>query len=63
MKNNLETQVEDLTSQLQQERDKARRLTAALGQMRYRVIEVLDLADQDRKQIIIEIDTVFNRML
>ena len=62
-KNDLETQVEKLTQQLAEEREKTRNFAHTLGQMRYRVFEVLELDPQVRSQIVKEIDTVFNRVL
>tara|TARA_Y100000310_G_scaffold132377_1_gene131428 strand:+ start:278 stop:484 length:207 start_codon:yes stop_codon:yes gene_type:complete len=62
-KNNLETQVEDLAQQLEAARAKTQELASALGQMRYRVFEVLELEPTVRNKIINEIDTVFRRVL
>ena len=62
-KKNLETQVKDLTKQLEQAQDRHRQLATALGQMRYRVFEVLDLDPTVRNKIVNEIDTVFKRVL
>tara|TARA_R110001583_G_scaffold9063_1_gene42744 strand:- start:325 stop:522 length:198 start_codon:yes stop_codon:yes gene_type:complete len=62
-KNNLETQVKDLTEQLEQAQDRHQKLASALGQMRYRVFEVLDLEPTVRNKIVNEIDTVFKRVL
>ena len=62
-KNNLETQVEDLTQQLQEARAQNQQIASALGQMRYRVFEVLELEPTVRNQIVNEIDTVFIRVL
>jgi len=62
-KNELEAQVEELTQQLQDAQAKTHQFATVLGQMRYRVIEVLELEPQIRTQIVHEIDTVFNRTL
>ena len=62
-KNNLEVQVEDLIHQLQEAQAKTQQFATALGQMRYRVFEVLELELKVRNQIVKEIDTVFNRVL
>jgi|TARA_Y100001951_G_C11260073_1_gene251955 hypothetical protein len=62
-KTDLEAQVEELTRQLAEEREKTRNFAQTLGQMRYRVFEVLQLDADVRNQIVDEIDTVFNRTL
>tara|TARA_Y100000296_G_C5176386_1_gene260363 strand:- start:1921 stop:2121 length:201 start_codon:yes stop_codon:yes gene_type:complete len=62
-KNELEQQVRELTQQLQAERAKTQNFATILGQMRYRVFEVLELEPQVRTQIVTEIDTVFSRAL
>tara|TARA_R110000824_G_scaffold25269_4_gene88161 strand:- start:1308 stop:1505 length:198 start_codon:yes stop_codon:yes gene_type:complete len=63
VKSDLEAQVEELTQQLAEERAKTRNFAQILGQMRYRVFEVLELDTDVRNQIVGEIDTVFNRVL
>ena len=63
VKSDLEAQVEELTQQLSEERAKTRNFAQILGQMRYRVFEVLELDTDVRNQIVGEIDTVFNRVL
>ena len=62
-KSDLEVQVKDLTQQLQEEREKTKKFTQVLGQMRWRVFEVLELEPQIRTQIVNEIDTVLDRVL
>ena len=62
-KNDLEAQVKELTQQLQEAQDKTQQFATVLGQLRYRIIEVLDLEPHVQTQIINEIDTVFNRAL
>ena len=62
-KNSLETQVKDLTEQLEEARAKTQQLASALGQMRYRVFEVLELEPTVRNKIVKEIDAVFRRVL
>jgi len=62
-KNELEAQIEDLTQQLQSERAKTQKFATTLGQMRYRVFEVLELDNATRNQIVREIDSVFDRAL
>ena len=63
IKSDLEAQVEELTQQLAEEREKTRNFAQILGQMRYRVFEVLELDTDVRSQIVGEIDTVFGRVL
>ena len=62
-KTDLEAQVEELTRQLKEEQQKTRNFAQVLGQMRYRVFEVLELEPDIRTKIVDEIDTVFNRTL
>jgi hypothetical protein len=62
-KSELETQVENLTQQLQEANSKTQHLATLLGQMRYRVFEVLELENDVRNKIVNEIDTVFKRAL
>ena len=62
-KNSLETQVKDLTQKLEEAQAKTQQLASALGQMRYRVFEVLELEPTIRNKIVNEIDTVFRRVL
>ena len=61
--NNLKAQIEALSQELDTERAKTKRFGTVLGQLRYRVIEVLDLEPNVRTQLLSEIDTVFNRAL
>ena len=62
-KNSLETQVKDLTQKLEEAQAKTQQFASALGQMRYRVFEVLELEPTVRNKIVKEIDTVFRRVL
>jgi hypothetical protein len=59
----LQAQVEALSQELDNERAKTRQFGNVLGQLRYRVIEVLDLEPEVRTQFLTEIDSVFNRAL
>ena len=59
----LQNQIDSLTQQLETERAKTRHFGTILGQMRYRVTEVLELDNKTRTKILTEIDTVFNRAL
>ena len=61
--NNLKAEIEALSKQLDTERAKTKQFGTVLGQLRYRVIEVLDLEPNVRTQLLSEIDTVFNRAL
>ena len=61
--NNLKAEIEALSQQLDTERAKTKQFGTVLGQLRYRVIEVLDLEPNVRTQLLTEIDTVFNRAL
>ena len=63
IKTDLEAQVEELTRQLKEEQQKIRNFAQILGQMRYRIFEVLELEPETRTKIVDEIDTVFNRAL
>jgi hypothetical protein len=59
----LQNQIDSLTQELETERAKTRHFGTILGQMRYRVTEVLELDNKTRTKILTEIDTVFNRAL
>ena len=59
----LQNQIDSLTQELETERAKTRHFGTILGQMRYRVTEVLELDNKTRTDILTEIDTVFNRAL
>jgi len=59
----LQAQIEALSQELENERAKTQQFGTILGQLRYRVIEVLDLEPKVRNQFLTEIDTVFNRAL
>ncbi len=59
----LQNQIDSLTQELEAERAKTRHFGTILGQMRYRVTEVLELDAKTRTKILTEIDTVFNRAL
>ncbi len=59
----LQNQIDSLTQQLEAERAKTRQFGTVLGQMRYRVTEVLELDPKTRTEILTEIDTVFRRAL
>ena len=59
----LQNQVDSLTQQLATERAKTQQFAKVLGQMRYRVTEVLELDAKTRTTILTEIDTAFNRVL
>ena len=61
--NNLKAQIEALSQELDTERAKTKQFGTVLGQLRYRVIEVLDLEPNVRTQLLSEIATVFNRAL
>jgi hypothetical protein len=60
---NLQEQVDTLTKQLNTERQKATNFAQNLGKMRFRVIEVLELENDVRTQVVREIDSVFDRSL
>ena len=59
----LQNQINLLTKQLATERAKTQQFGVILGQMRYRVTEVLDLEPATRTQILKELDIVFKRAL
>jgi len=59
----LQNQIDSLTQELEAERAKTRQFGSVLGQMRYRITEVLDLDAKTRTEILTEIDTVFSRAL
>ena len=59
----LQNQIDSLTQQLETERAKTRHFGTVLGQLRYRVTEVLELDNKTRNTILTEIDTVFRRAL
>ncbi len=59
----LQNQIDTLTTELDTERAKTQNFGRILGQMRYRVTEVLELDPKTRTTILNEIDTVFNRAL
>ena len=59
----LQNQIDSLTQELETERAKTRQFGNVLGQMRYRVTEVLELDAKTRTDILTEIDTVFRRAL
>jgi|18_taG_2_1085343.scaffolds.fasta_scaffold05562_2 hypothetical protein len=61
--NNLQEQVDTLTKQLNTERQKTTNFAQNLGKMRMRVIEVLELENSVRTQVVREIDSVFDRSL
>ena len=62
-KNNLETQVQKLTEELEAERAKTQQFGSVLGQLRYRVAEILKLDNKTRTHLLKEIDAVFTRAL
>ena len=57
----LQKQVDLLSQQLNEERAKVRQFGAVLGQLRYRITDVLELDQETRKTFLTEIDTVFRR--
>ena len=59
----LQNQIDSLKQELDTERAKTRQFGSVLGQMRYRITEVLDLDPQTRTKILTEIDSVFTRAL
>jgi len=59
----LQNQIDLLTKQLATERAKTQQFGAILGQMRYRVTEILNLEPSIRTEILKELDTVFKRAL
>ena len=60
-KNNLETQIETLEKQLSEERAKTEQFKVVLGQLRWRIAEVLELEPKTRSQLVQEVDAVFRR--
>ena len=60
---NLQNQIDTLTEQLNTERAKISQFGSVLGQLRFRVTEVLELDPKTRTTILQEIDTVFRRAL
>ena len=62
-KSDLETQVQELTDDLITVRAKVQQFGSVLGQLRYRVAEVLELDNATRAKLLNEIDTVFMRAL
>ncbi len=59
----LQNQINTLTEQLNAERAKTSQFGTVLGQLRFRVTEVLELDPSTRTTILQEIDTVFRRAL
>ena len=59
----LQNQIDLLTKQLATERAKTQQFGVILGQMRYRLTEVLNLEPSTRTEILKELDTVFKRAL
>ena len=59
----LQNQIDSLKQELDTERAKTRHFGSVLGQMRYRITEVLDLDPQTRTPILTAIDSVFTRAL
>ena len=59
----LQQQIETLTEQLDNERAKTRQFGSVLGQLRFRVTDVLDLDQETRKTFLREIDAVSRRAL
>ena len=59
----LQNQIDSLTQALATEQAKTKKFATVLGQMRYRVTEVLELDAKTRSEILTEIDTVFSRAL
>ena len=59
----LQNQIDTLTEQLNTERAKTSHFGTVLGQLRFRVTEVLELDPKTRTTILKEIDTVFRRAL
>ena len=59
----LQNQINTLTEQLNTERAKISQFGSVLGQLRFRVTEVLELDPKTRTTILQEIDTVFRRAL
>jgi len=63
MTTDLQQTVQDLTEQLETERAKTNQFGTVLGQLRYRVSEVLELDQTTRSTLLKEIDAVFGRAL
>ena len=59
----LQNQIDSLTQQLETERAKIRNFGTILGQLRYRVTEVLELDNKTRTTFLEEIDSVMGRAL
>jgi hypothetical protein len=59
----LQQTVDELTEQLATERAKTNQFGNVLGQLRYRVAEVLELDPPTRSTLLKEIDAVFGRAL
>tara|TARA_R100001594_G_scaffold5639_2_gene17155 strand:- start:1413 stop:1592 length:180 start_codon:yes stop_codon:yes gene_type:complete len=59
----LQNQIDTLTEQLNTERAKTSQFGSVLGQLRFRVTEVLELDATTRTTLLEEIDTVFRRAL
>ena len=59
----LQNQINTLTEQPNTERAKTSQFGSVLGQLRFRVTEVLELDPSTRTTILQEIDTVFRRAL
>ena len=58
-----QNQIDSLTQQLETERAKIRNFGTILGQLRYRVTEVLELDNKTRTTFLEEIDSVMGRAL
>jgi hypothetical protein len=59
----LQQKVDDLEEELAAERAKTRQFGTVLGQLRFRVTEVLKLDPKTRAEVLREIDAVFRRAL
>ena len=59
----LQNQIDTLTEQLNTERAKISQFGSILGQLRFRVTDVLELDPPTRTTILEEIDAVFRRAL
>ena len=59
----LQNQIDLLPKHLATERAKTQQFGVILGQMRYRLTEVLNLEPSTRTEILKELDTVFKRAL
>ena len=62
-KDELERQVDDLQKQLTAERAKTSQFGSVIGQLRYRIVEVLDLDVETRNKLVTEVDSIFRRAL